>query len=338
MQMREVGLFWGVIAMIFAGCGNGRSEAPGTDAAPPEPNGKRAAPGRTRPPAVAGAFYERNAKALEATVLKHLDQAKKPEVSGRLAAAVVPHAGYVYSGRCAAAVYRLVEKNRYKRVIILGPTHSYGFRGIAVPEDDIVAHRTPLGDIPIDRKLCAELRKKDGFTSISGVDSREHSIEVQYPFLQKTAVSFKLVPLVCGMMSEKDMDRFATALVPHMDNETLLLASSDFTHYGRRFQYVPFTEDIRDNLYATLKKATGLIAALDVDGFDKYLAETRDTICGRTPIRVLMRVVKALDPAPKGVVLDYYSSGDITGAFRDCVSYGSIGFFRSRGSGVRGRE
>ncbi|MFC1463041.1 AmmeMemoRadiSam system protein B [Verrucomicrobiota bacterium] len=335
MKMPRIRLLFAAIAVSIIGCGDTRSDPSGKDAAAVSRDRSSrdpAPPGKVRPPAVAGAFYDRNAGTLEAKVLKHLAEAKKPEVKGRLTAAVVPHAGYVFSGRCAAAVYRLIKKDAYRRVIILGPTHSYPFRGIAVPAADVAAHRTPLGDIPIDQELCGKLRKKDGFSSIPGSDSREHSIEVQYPFLQKTAVSFKLVPLLCGVMSEKDLDTFAAEIASHLDEKTLLLASSDFTHYGRRFQYVPFTEDIRTNLYATLKKATGLIAELDVKGFDGYLDETGDTICGRTPIRILMRTVKALRPAPKGIVLDYYSSGDVVGNFRDCVSYGSIGFLGGKSS------
>jgi len=335
MKTPGIRLLLAAIAVGIIGCGDTRSD-PSGKANPPapadEPHEGLTPPGKVRPPAVAGAFYDRNPETLEAKVLKHLADAKKPEVKGRLVAGVVPHAGYMFSGKCAAAVYRLIKKGAYERIIILGPTHSYAFRGIAVPAQDMAAHRTPLGDVPIDQELCGKLREKDGFSSIPGSDAGEHSIEVQYPFLQKTAGSFKLVPLLCGIMSAKEIDGFAAEIASHMDEKTLLLASSDFTHYGRRFQYVPFTENVRDNLYAALKKATGLIAELDAKGFDTYLNETHDTICGRTPIQILIRTLKATRPAPKGVVLDYYSSGDVVGNFRDCVSYGSIGFLKQKSS------
>ena len=333
MKMPRTRLLSAVIAISVIGCGDTRSEAPDKEPAPVpagRSNQSPAPPGKVRPPAVAGAFYKRDASKLAASVLKHLAEAKKANVKGRLTAAVVPHAGYPFSGRCAGAVYRLAEKGAYKRVIILGPSHSYAFRGIAVPAEDLAAHRTPLGDIPIDREMCNELREKKGFSSVPGSDAREHSIEVQYPFLQKTVVTFKLVPLLCGIMSEKELDEYASVLAPYLDDKTLLLASSDFTHYGPRFQYVPFTENARENLYKMLKKATGLIAAMDTKGFDKYLAETRDTICGRTPIRILLRTLKASKLKVNGEILDYYSSGDVVGGFRNCVSYGSVGFFSEK--------
>lgn len=321
------GLYLIPLVLLFSGCTDGQMDAVVLDTSSAETVKERSAMGKVRKPAVAGAFYDGDSGALKVAVQKCLHEAKDAGLDGRLVGAVVPHAGYVYSGRCAGSVYRLIKKGAYKRIMILGPSHHYPFSGIIVPGSDIAAHRTPLGDVPIDQDVCRALLNEKGFTSVAGADSREHSIEVQLPFLQMTAGDFKLVPLLCGAMSDTEIDNFVKVLVRHIDDETLLLVSSDFTHYGRRFGYLPFEDDLKKNIYKFLTKATGLIADLDTEGFNRHLQETSDTICGRTPIRILMSVIQHIKPLAKGKPLDLYCSGDVMGGYDNSVSYGAIGFF-----------
>ncbi len=324
MIMRRIALPVALVVAILCSCARG---VPDTE--------KTETPARIRPAAWAGTpfaagFYSRDRDTLSNQIDQLFRQAKQTKTKGLLVAAVVPHAGYVFSGRCAASVYRLIEKGKYKRVIILGPWHERSgrpFRGISLPGEDLAAYRTPLGDVPIDHKTAAALRKKKGFVTFPNVDAKEHSIEVQLPFLQKTAGKFLFLPLVCCGISDHDIESFAERLAPHVDDATLLLASSDFTHHGRNFRYTPFKHDIGTNIHALLDKATKLIAAQDLAGFNRHCAETRDTICGQIPIKLLVAVLKK-KTRTRGIVLDKYASGDKTGNYDHSVSYGSVGFFR----------
>ena len=280
-----------------------------------------------RPPAVAGAFYERAPFALDRQIDSLLKQAVCPAVTGTLVAAVVPHAGYVYSGRCAASVYSQVTNGSYDRVIILGPSHRVSVEGVSLPDPALTAYATPCGNVSIDREVCEALRGKKGFVTVPAAAVREHSIEVQLPFLQKTAGTFRLVPLICGPDDAVDVEAVSEALVPYLDGRTLLIASSDFTHYGPNYGFVPFAEKVPEHLHEWLADASGRIAALDEAGFAGHCAVTHDTICGETPIKILMAVLRRYGMKLAGQVLDLQTSGEVTGSYDNSVSYAAIGFF-----------
>lgn len=281
-----------------------------------------------RPPAVAGSFYERSPFALDRQVVELLDHAACPAVTGKLVAAVAPHAGYDYSGKVSAAVYSLLSSGMVDRVIILGPAH-YGYvRGVSVPDPALKYYETPLGKIPIDRAVCVSLAGKPGFVTEPDAAIREHSLEVQLPFLQKKMGAFRLVPLICGPESGVDVEAVSSALAALMDGKTLMIASSDFTHYGPNYRFVPFGSPPQVHLQKWLKESSACIAALDESGFQKHCSETQDTICGETAIRILMATLRKADIRDlSGRVLDVAMSGDVTGDFRNSVSYAAIGFF-----------
>jgi AmmeMemoRadiSam system protein B len=263
----------------------------------------------------------------------YCEQAEEHDPDGRLVAAVVPHAGYAFSGRCAGSVYRLVEEGNYNRVIILGPYHGRGpgpgFRGISLPESDITHHRTPLGDVPLDLEACSRLSSEDGFARVAGTDHREHAIEVQLPFLQRRAGEFELIPLLCGAVTDDEVDALAEAIVPLVDDRTLILASSDFTHYGPNFRFIPFRTNVKATLDDWLEEACSLIAERNLEGFNGHCSNKRDTICGRIPVKVLLATLNKLDEPPEGRILDGYLSGDISKSYVNSVSYGAVGFFEA---------
>lgn len=285
--------------------------------------------GEVRPPAVAGAFYEGAPFALDAQVARLLGSADQSAVTGRLVAAVAPHAGYVFSGRCAAGVYRLLTTGQVSRVIVLGPSHHVAFAGVALPEAGVTAFRTPLGDVPLDLAVCDALKDKPGFTVVPGADRREHSIEVELPFLQHTVGMFSLVPLLCGRMDASTVTAVAGALASYVGTGTLIVASSDFTHYGPNYDFVPFETNVEASLKGWLAEASGRVAALDLAGFDRHCRETGDTICGQYPIRTLMAALLRSGLPVRGQVLGTATSGDLAGDYRNSVSYAAIGFFQT---------
>jgi AmmeMemoRadiSam system protein B/AmmeMemoRadiSam system protein A len=286
-----------------------------------------------RPPAVAGSFYERLPVALDIQVDTLLRGARPPEVTGSLVAAVAPHAGYVFSGPCAASVYSLIASGQYQRIIILAPSHHAYLTGAALPDPDLAAYATPLGPVDIDQTTCTALRKKEGFLLVPGADVREHAIEVHLPFLQKTARTFKLVPLICGRMERAQEDLVARALAGCLNSNTLLIASSDFTHYGPRYDFVPFAKDVPEHLRDWLRLAGARIAALDGEGFGAHCRTTGDTICGETPIRILVKALTLGGRQVHGRVLCMALSGDAAGDYENSVSYAAIGFFAGAETG-----
>jgi MEMO1 family protein len=314
-----------IMMMIgMAGCSRGE-EGGGTDSAP----AVRAPEWRGRPAAVAGSFYPGHAATLRAAVTDMVRTAAGGAVEGKLVGAVAPHAGYVFSGRCAASVYGRLAKGAYRRVIVVAPSHYKGYRGVAVPGAEIGYYETPLGRVPIDRVACGALASLPGFVVDDDLCGREHSLEVHLPFLQVALGDFELIPLVCGAVSPAEVAAVGEALSALLDGGTLIIASSDFTHYGPNFNYVPFRTDVRETLYAWMQQAAGSIAALDLDAFRLHQRETRDTICGRVPIEIVMDALRRLPRPPAGRVLDLYTSGDRTGDFENSVSYAAIGFFET---------
>jgi len=277
-----------------------------------------------RRPVVAGAFYPADADALKKQVDAFLDEgAKKASaVKGKPIALVAPHAGYAYSGRCAGAVYATVRGKTYKRVIVLAVNHrGMPFRGGSVL--DVDAYRTPLGDVPVDRPACEALRKNPLFGIHPSAHRMEHSLEVQLPFLQRAIKGFKLVPIVMGSLADDDYPAAAACLRKLVDADTLVVASSDFTHYGANFGFTPFAANVRENIEKLDMGAIAFILKHDGPGFGGYLARTRATICGRCPIRVLLHM---LPDDAKGQLLSYYASGDKERDYRHSVSYAAIAF------------
>ncbi len=278
---------------------------------------------RVRDPAVAGRFYPREAKELRANVDEYLAQgAAKGATEGRPIALIAPHAGYPYSGRCAGRAYAAVKGRTYQRVVVLAVNHrGRAFRGASIL--DVDAYKTPLGTIPLDRRACDLLLKHRLFDTHASAHRREHSLEVQLPFLQRAIGSFRLVPIIVGYLKESDYVPLAAAIRQVVDDQTLVVASTDFTHYGRKFRFAPFREKVRENIEKLDKGAVDFILKLDGKGFRTYCRRTGATICGRYPVGVLVHMLPA---EADGKLVEYYCSGDVDRDYSHSVSYASIVF------------
>jgi len=248
--------------------------------------------------------------------------AKKVKIEARPIALIAPHAGYVYSGRCAGIGYATVRGKAYARVVVLAVNHrGMPFRGASILGVD--AYKTPLGTVPVDREACEALLKSRLFGTRRSAHRMEHSLEIQLPFLQRAISDFKLVPIVCGNLDGDQFAAMAAELRKVVDDDTLVVASTDFTHYGSRFRYVPFTTRIRQNLEKLDKGAIDFILKRDGGGFWRYVQRTGATICGRIPVRLLLHM---LPEKASGQLLNYYTSGDATGDYRNSVSYAAVAF------------
>ena len=277
-------------------------------------------------PAVAGSWYPADRHTLAATVdgLLTSADASSPHVTGGARAAIAPHAGFAYSGAVAARALRSISGPNVRRVVLLGPSHYFGFEGAAIPARSR-ALRTPLGDVPIDGDATARLCASPGFRADDRVFEPEHALESEVPFLQRLfGERFSLVPvLVGGGATRQDAARVAAAVEPLLDDTTRLVVSSDFTHFGPRFGYVPFEDDVPARLRELDLGAFRAIEAGDAAAFAHYVDATGTTICGRRAIDVLLRLSWG---AGGGEALAYDTSGRMTGSWDHSVSYAAIAF------------
>ncbi len=283
-------------------------------------------------PAVAGSWYPGTRSSLDGLLAEMLGRIAPAPASGRVLAIVAPHAGYVYSGQVAAAGFARLRGSAPDRVVLIGPSHYAGFRGAAVPDADL--YRTPLGELPLDRAALDELAGSPAFRSTNEPFRPEHSLEMELPFLQKVLEpGWKLVPvLVGGATDSGGTAEIASALRRLLGPRTLVVVSSDFTHYGPRFGYVPFRDSLPERLSDLDRGAIRFIEARDPDGFEGYVSRTGATICGHNPIEVLLRLL------PGGVQVEtaaYDTSGRITGEWDNTVSYASVVVFEPGPAEVR---
>ncbi len=276
---------------------------------------------RVRPAVVAGSWYSNDPKKLREEIHGYFALAPKVELGGPVIALISPHAGYQFSGRCAAAAYALLRGRDVRRVIVLAPSHYVAFYGGSIADVDF--YETPLGKIPLDRKACDAILKSPLVETVARAHQREHSLEMQLPFLQVALERFQLVPIVLGQLRDEDYPKLADMLRDHMDAHTVVVASSDFTHYGRAFDYAPFRDDVPENIEKLDKGAIELALKLDSAGFRQYVAKTGATICGRVPIALLL---ETLTPDCRGKLVNYYMSGELNNDFSHSVSYASVAF------------
>ena len=264
-----------------------------------------------RPPAVASMFYPVGAAELRKAVQNYLSNAGteedvsqlKKEEFAELRTLIVPHAGYIYSGKIAACAYRLLEqnKNQFKRVLLLGPAHRVLLEGAAFPEAD--AFQTPLGEITLDKELIEKILAEFSWISVSDkAHAEEHCLEVQLPFLQETLGEFKLLPLVVG---DAKIELLA-ALIQQFskDHETLIVISTDLSHFHD---------------YETAQEIDGRTANA-IELLEQNRISTEDA-CGAYPLRGAL--LAASQNQWKVHRLGLCNSGDTAGERGRVVGYGA---------------
>ena len=240
---------------------------------------------------------------------------------------IAPHAGYTYSGPCAAHLYlELAEKHDdFDTLVIIGTNHT-GIGGDLTTTSAYNEWVTPLGSIPVDLEAVKKLVSNTGIADDRYAHDREHSVEVQLPFAQYALGSgWKLVPIVAKPFTPEKAKAYATQILGVMEDlgrKPLFIVSSDFTHHGPSYGYVLFTVDpiskVRDLDLAFISRIT----SLDIGGFYKMVGEYNATICGWPAIMVLMEIARIEGWSFR--LLKYYNSGELTGDPSVIVGYASI--------------
>jgi len=272
---------------------------------------------------LAGIWYPADANALKAQIQRCFD---KTGVTPRqdVIALIQPHAGYAFSGPIAARGLATTAR-AYKRIIVIGPSHRFPAEEILIVPR-VRSFCTPLGQIPIDEEAVGWLLKHAMFQDMAAAFEGENSVEIQLPLLQFHQAAyggFKLVPVLAGRCSAETIMKAAAILRTCVDTNTLVVASSDFTHYGPNYQYVPFKDDVPKRLKDLDTGAFAAIEAKDAKGFLDYQRRTGATICGYVPVAILLSM---LDPSARAWLVDYTTSGQVTSDYTNSVSYLSAAF------------
>ena len=235
---------------------------------------------------------------------------------------ILPHAGWTYSGEVAWKAVRTVRGAKFRRIVILAPSHRAWIENrLVAPEADSVA--TPLGTIKIDKAWLDRLAISAPVARNDRIHAAEHAAQIEYPLLQLAlGPDISIVPLVMGMFGADQVGMCARALAQLMDDRTLLVISSDFTHYGEDFSYAPYGtkagEDVRKRVAAVDDEAFSFISACDADGFVAFLNRTGATICGHVPIELSLRAISEGSSFSR---LAYATSGDNDRDFSRFVCY-----------------
>ena len=279
---------------------------------------------RVRQASGMGMWYPADSIALLETVDAFI-AASPPKSQEKPVALIVPHAGYEYSGPVAGATYASLVGHSYNRVVVLGLSHSAQLRGSSVPEVD--AYETPLGRIPVNAEARDALLDCSAVNTQPDAHLNEHSVDNQLPMLQRALADFEIVEVLVGELTEDERSTLAQAIRALMDGETLVVVSTDFTHFGPDYGYVPFEDDVAGRLQSLHVNAVREILEVDVPGWDEFLRNTQATICGRNSVALLLETLQPFDDI-QGRSIAYALSGDITGDFANSVTYSGIGFWR----------
>jgi AmmeMemoRadiSam system protein B len=260
-----------------------------------------------RIPVVAGQFYPSNPRTLKKEIKSYftgIPIAPDPAIMG----AVVPHAGYMYSGRTSAHVYAALPNA--DTFVIIGPNHT-GYGSVVSVSSDTWS--TPLGEVDSDLDLIESLPRRI-IDIDEGAHRYEHSIEVQIPFLQTLFKDFKIVPICMGLQDEetaRDVSDELMDAISETDKKVVVIASSDFTHY----KPAAVAYDIDHYVLAPLLE-------LNVTEFYSRICERDASVCGYGPIAVMMRVCRGLG-ANSARLLNYANSGDVQ-PMAEVVGYAGV--------------
>jgi hypothetical protein len=239
---------------------------------------------------------------------------------------ISPHAGYEFSGFCAAHSFKEIGESQLPDLyIMLGLSHS-GFKTSLSDLD----WETPLGILKTHKEFINALKENSNIQINNNTHSQEHSIEVQLPFLQfvnrDVIDKIRIASIIVSTDIEyKKIAEEIRKTINKLKLRVCFITSSDFTHYGLNYGYFPFNRDIKQSMYNLDKKAIEYIEKLQPDKFLAYIGETGATICGYYPITVMVQLSKIFE-THKARLLKYYTSGDVVNNYSSAVGYASIVF------------
>jgi len=266
-----------------------------------------------RLPAVAGQFYPDNPQELSALV-RNYSGAEDTQKKVKVRACLVPHAGYMYSGGVAGAVFGRISLP--KKILLLGVRHYPRGEALAILSEG--AWRTPLGDVPVETALAIRLRKEcPSLREDSVAHGREHSLEVELPFLQVLDPGFSFVPVAVGTLRYEDLKETGEGIaraLEHEQEEILIVTSSDMNHYEE-----DATTRQKDG------KAIERLLKLDARGLYEVCREREISMCGLGPAVIMLTAMERLR-VEQAELVRYQTSGDVSGNRDEVVGYAGMIF------------
>jgi MEMO1 family protein len=274
-----------------------------------------------RQPAVAGQFYPADATRLKFEIDKYLDNATT-SVLGKVRAVMVPHAGYDYSASVAAESYKNIKGKKYDNVIMICNSHTAYFSGIAIDDHD--AWATPLGEVEVGLDLAKKLVDDQIIKFDSSPHDKEHSLEVQLPFLQTILEpGFKIVPILFGDDHDNDFERLADALFKNIGENDLIVVSTDMSHYPSYENAIRIDKQTLEDIRSLgIEKLASHIFDINAQN----IPNEQTLLCGIDGVKTIMHLAKSKNWQPE--ILKYQNSGDAPGiGDKDqVVGYGAIAF------------
>jgi len=240
----------------------------------------------------AGTWYTDDDSKLNNELNSWLDKATMSHSPAK--AIISPHAGYSYSGPCAAFAFRNIDPTNIDKVFVLGPSHHARLTGCALTQTQ--TYSTPLYDLIVDQEVNKKLSETGKFELMSlKVDEDEHSIEMQLPYIAKVMESkkgkFTVIPILVGHTNLEKEKIYGEILSSYFAQpNTLFVISSDFCHWGERFSYTYYDKSCGE-IWQSIESLDKLKSATE---FKNYLQEYDNTICGRNPISVLLAIIEVL--------------------------------------------
>jgi MEMO1 family protein len=292
------------------------------------PSAFAANPQNVRQPGVAGGFYPSDPKALAAMIDDMLAHASPPPIMDPILAMVAPHAGYQYSGPVAAYTYAALKGRKFSRVVVIAPSHYEAFDFTSVFDGD--AYATPLGTVQVDKAFAKQLASLSPTMRLSSQGhiatpkGAEHALEVELPWLQRVLGDFQLVPVVMGDQSYESSRALGVALAKLIhDNDTLILASSDLSHYH------PYDEAVTID-----HKTLNALQAWDYFSMSQNFEMRVWEACGGAPIVAAMIAAERMG-ANQAMVLKYANSGDTTGDHSRVVGYSAVALVKAPSENIK---
>ncbi len=268
-----------------------------------------------RPSPIAGQWYSGNAKTLAENVDQYINATILPEIPGKVIAIIAPHAGHIYSGPVAGYAFAVVKGMSPDLVAVVSPMHQPYYDPLLTSGHD--AYQTPLGTIRIDRKAIAELdaflEEKLGFGMIPVRKDREHSLEIELPFLQQALTGeFSMLPVMVRDQSKRITKSLGLALANVLKTRSaLLVASTDLSHF--------YPQDSARKLD---KEMLDRIESLDPEAVLKAEEEGVGFACGRGAVAAVLWAAREMG-GNHVQILNYATSGDVSGDYHQVVGYGA---------------
>jgi AmmeMemoRadiSam system protein B len=264
-----------------------------------------------RPSPISGTWYDGNPRKLAARVDEYLSAAELPEIKGNIIAVIAPHAGHVYSGAVAGYAFAVIRELTPDLVVVLSPFHNIESHSLLTTKHQ--AYSTPLGNIEVDRAALLDLQLNLDFPITAIANDREHSLEIELPFLQRALKNeFKLLPLMIRAQEVNVAQKIGHALAQTLGNKNaLIVASTDLSHF-----YDQQTAKILDEEMLKRFESFNPESIFDAERMGKGFA------CGHAAVAAMLRAARELG-ANKLQILNYATSGDVTGDHSSVVGYGA---------------